>query len=473
MVDPPKQPSTHGHSHGPGHRYGRSRYVPSVRGAEWIRARLPTVHQRWLGRGRRTPQAGGRAPPTLAEVSAHLSRRAWTWTGRRVFFLCDLHADPDALRASVAASGGVALTGPEPHAMELTAAGRQATFVIGGDCFDKGPTNLGLLRAIRVLIDLGADVRILAGNHDVRTWLALRFAERKDPGCAHIFARTGAKTVRLFDEIYREYLAGSDDPASHPSDDEVRGRLFPDESWWQEFPEVARGLCPAPKIEKELRRVREKMADIERSYARLGMTLGMMDATLGKARALFCEPSGEFAWFFDRMQMCWQEGSVLFAHAGVCDVSAAILAEEGTAGLNARFREQLEAEPFLLYNGPIGNVFRTKYRPEDQPFTREGAKSLERAGITAIVHGHNDQTRGQRLALHHGALHFACAASVDRGTRALRGLRGRAAAVTIMRPDGLIVGISTDHARAKVFNPADVAAKVRLVRMNCTRRLEA
>lgn len=46
----------------------------------------------------------------------------------------------------------------------LTKLGRQATFIIGGDCFDKGPHNLKLLRAIRRLIELDARVAHSGGQ---------------------------------------------------------------------------------------------------------------------------------------------------------------------------------------------------------------------------------------------------------------------------------------------------------------------
>ncbi|MGD8618781.1 MAG: metallophosphoesterase, partial [Gammaproteobacteria bacterium] len=76
--------------------------------------------------------------------------------------------------ASLVASGGIEKTGKRDEAFRLTDAGRSALFILAGDCFDKGPENLRLLRILRLLMDQGACMHVLAGNHDVRTLLGMR-----------------------------------------------------------------------------------------------------------------------------------------------------------------------------------------------------------------------------------------------------------------------------------------------------------
>jgi hypothetical protein len=76
--------------------------------------------------------------------------------------------------ASLVASGGIEKTGKPDEAFRLTDAGRSALFILAGDCFDKGPENLRLLRVLRLLMDRGARMHLLAGNHDVRILLGMR-----------------------------------------------------------------------------------------------------------------------------------------------------------------------------------------------------------------------------------------------------------------------------------------------------------
>jgi hypothetical protein len=441
--------------------YGQDPEVPIYVGAHWLSTSLPVRSEPWPRPTKLAAIDDYDAP--VAALRDVFDGRPWLWTGRNVVFLCDMHADAEALVASLVASGTVARTGPGSCDFELLPGADGTRYVMGGDCFDKGPSNLELLRALRHLVDQGADLVLLAGNHDLRTFLGIAAAGRKEPHLAHLFVRMGKKTVSLFEEIFRCYVEPSLDPTSLNSDSEVRERLFPDESWWSAFPVAVEGFIPAPTIAKELRRIREKMREVEERYAEIGMSLGMVEATLDKARELFLEPGGEFYWFFERVQLAHQEGSVLFVHAGVCDQTAEILRSEGVEGLNRRFRELLESDPFTLYNGVLGNVFRTKYRANDRPFSEEGTLALRRAGIGAIVHGHRNVTRGHRLTLRRGVVNFECDCSVDRATRVAEGLEGVGATATVFRPDAVIVGVSSDHHAAKVFDPSSIASLVAIV----------
>jgi len=120
-----------------------------------------------------------------------------------------------------------------------------------------------------------------------------------------------------------------------------------------------------------------------------------------------------------------------------------------------RFRETLENEPFELYNGPLGNMFRTKYRNLDLPMSEAGLAALHGVGLYAIVHGHRNVFLGQHLNFRRGMLNFACDACVDINTRRIEGLPGEGSATTILATDGTIYGLSADHPAVKVFDPVD------------------
>ncbi len=419
-------------------------------GEEWARGRLPRIHRSWP-----PPvdslQVGAGDELSRPELATYMADKPWVWSGGDLYFFCDQHADTDAFLLSLIASGGVRRTGEGDADFELTPAGRTARFVIGGDCFDKGPSNLRLLRKLKLLIDRGAEVHVLAGNHDLRTYLGLARLGSKETLEAHLFARLGGKSATLFREVYAEYLLGED--VDFLPDDEVRRRVFPDEAWYAKFPIAAQGLIHPNKLKKERRRIREKVEEIALKCDAMGMTLGKLYAAAEKCRELFLEPGGEFHWYFERMELAFRAGSYLFIHGGVGDVTAGVLAKRGVAGLNEWFRQLLRDDPFEMYHGAIGNTFRTKYRDYDRPLTEAGVADMHRAGIYAIVHGHKNILEGQRLVMRRGILNFECDASVDVNTRRKEGLRGPGGAVTVFERSGRVLGISTDHPFVKVFDP--------------------
>jgi calcineurin-like phosphoesterase family protein len=423
---------------------------------------LPRAWESW-------PRAAGKlalgaADPEEAsegDVRRYAADKPWVWTGETLYFFCDVHADAAAFFRSLVASGGaVGVEGGE-LAFELSERGRGATFLIGGDCFDKGPHNLRLLGVLRSLIDQGAHVKILAGNHDIRTYVGLAYVGRKETHLAHLFVRMGKKTMRLVEEVWREYLEGRVDPSTLLPDDEVRRILFPPEGWYEDFPRVAGRWINPKKLIKEITRIREKTADLEAFFASKRMTFGMAYAAVQKCRELFLEPDGEFAWVFRDMTLAYRAGSVLFVHAGVDDEVAEALRRDGVQSVNDWFRRLIaEDKLFELYHGPVGNAVRTKYRDIDLPLTERGASALRAAGLYAIVHGHKNILRGQRLVLREGVLNFECDASIDENTRVLEGLEGPGAAVTVFRPDARILAVSTDYPYVKVFDPADLCPSV-------------
>ena len=106
----------------------------------------------------------------------------------------------------------------------------------------------------------------------------------------------------------------------------------------------------------------------------------------------------------------------------------------------------------------MANIIRTKYRPIDMPLTRHGVKLLrKKSGVHAIVHGHRNLLHGQRVMLRKGIVNFECDTTLDRNSRKKEGLQGQGAAVTIFRPEGLVMGISSDYPYIKVFEPATIS----------------
>ena len=391
-----------------------------------------------------------------AMVNEYTKPKQWFWSGRTVYFFCDIHADTDAFLLSLQASGGIEKYGPQDQDFDLTEIGQTALFIIGGDCFDKGPENLRLLEAIHQLYLKGAEIELLAGNHDLRTYLGIYYAESKDPLLDHLFVRMGKKTVPLLKEIYERYPCDQNDQQAPVDEEMIRSRLYPSASWYKDFPEAAKPWMSEVKLERELRRIGEKATEFESRLVDVGLDLGKVHGAVKKFRELFFEPAGRYYWFFNKMKLAHREGSYLFVHAGVDDTTAAIIAEQDVDALNQQFRETLPIDPFSVYYGPLGNIFRTKYRDVDYPFGEQGVKSLHRAGIFAIVHGHRNILRGQRLCIRQGMLNFECDVSVDRNTRTAEGLKGPGAGVVVFTAAGQVKATSMDYPSIKVFQPDQI-----------------
>ena len=421
---------------------------------------LPAVEEPWprqpglaLGQTGTTTDQDSGDDAGQQEVRDYCESKPWIWTGRRVYFFCDIHADADAFFLSLEACGGINKTGPEDVDFELSNAGKQARFIIGGDCFDKGPSNLRLLEAIHQLYIKGAQIELLAGNHDVRTYLGIYYAESKDVLLDHLFVRMGRKTVPFLKEIYDLYIDGTADQQILLPEDSIRALLFPADTWSKNFPEAVKGWMPERKLQKELARVHEKTREFDERVANVGLDLNKVYAAVKKFRELFFQPEGRYHWFFTKMKLAHREGSYLYVHAGMDDEIAKALLEVGAERLNEQFHESLGSDPFTLYHGALGNVFRTKYRKFEFPFTAAGVDHLHQAGVFAIVHGHQKLMKGQRLVVREGMLNFECDASVDCNTRKISGLAGPGAATVVFEPDGRVKGISTDYPFIKVFKP--------------------
>lgn len=429
--------------------------LPQYQGQKWFPVTLPTQAQNWVAGNKhalRNRRSGcEKTREAVRRVAYHAK---WKWPSREIIFISDLHADAQALRGSLLASGGVKLTGFRDKDFELTKKGKKALFIFGGDFFDKGPSNLKLMHQLNLLIQKGARVRLLAGNHDIRTLFGMRCAGQADNvKSGHFFIRMGKKAIPFLKEINEAYLLSPDAMKDIPSEDVCKTKLFPSQQWWDEFPTHAKDVMTPAAIERELAKIKEKMEQFEGHCRDAGMTLREVYAAALKWQCLFLSPTGEFNWFFKKMRIILKRGTFVFLHAGLDDQMAKMLDEKGSRTLNKIFTSQLNGSPFDFYYGPIANTIRTKYRTTDMQLSLKGASHAKKAGIYAVVHGHRNLLRGQRISLRKGMLNFECDVTLDQGSRAKEGLKGVGCGATLITPNGYVIGVSNDASVVRVFYP--------------------
>lgn len=393
-------------------------------------------------------------PQTLQEAVCGPKR--WKWPKQPVFFISDPHADAQAFEASLQATGGVEFQYKKgKRILKLTKQGKRAVFVIGGDCLDKGPSNLALLRSVQQLMQSGARVKLIAGNHDLRLLMGiLSVGKKRDAGSEHMFVRMGSKVVPLLEEVFTTYLAGTHWDKNIPSEERCRELLFPSDVWFENFPRLAAGKVTPEGIERELKKMRHKVSTFEGHCAKRGLDMRRVYAVALKCRELFIKRKGEFSWFFHDMQLAYRKGSCLFVHAGLDDTVAESIAKRGIKHLNRQFRKQLKSSLFDFYYSSLANTFRTKYRLADNPLTPVGVAAIKAAGIQLLVRGHVNQLAGQSLSIRQGLLHLEGDITLDRHSRKKEGLPGMGYGATLIHPAGLVVGISADFPCAKVLEPA-------------------
>jgi len=429
--------------------------LPKYRGKKWLAFdKFPNSAQEWSLGKKKSLGSCLITPQLLSDAIQHATRhKAWQWPEAPVYFISDSHADADAFLASLVASGGIKKTGPKDSDLVVTEEGKDALFVIGGDCFDKGPDNLRLLRCIQTLDEI-ANVKLLAGNHDLRMFMGIRSVfKTRDPRTDHFFIRMGVKAIPLLKEVYDQYLDDKHLLRDVPVHDECKEILFPSEQWFDEFPEVAQWTMSDAAVVREVSRIRKKIEKFEEACQVVGLTLRKVYLTVHKCQELFFGKKGEFSWFYKKMKLMHREGSFLFLHAGIDDRIAALIEERDIAHVNELFNEQVYGDLFEFYYGSVANTIRTKYREVDMPLSAYGVDRIHRLGIHALVHGHRNLHDGQRLMLRTGMLHVESDTTMDCNSRKKEGLEGLGAGVTIIDPKGKIIGISADYPHAKVFIP--------------------
>jgi len=427
--------------------------LPHYHGEAWLRATLPTTVEPWLdGNKHLLRHRQGGSAKTRDKIKQLLNDHAWQWPQRDICFISDLHADADALFDSLIASGGIEKTGAADDQFHLSKQGKKMLFIFGGDFFEKGPNNLRLLRAIKLVIDRGARVRILAGNHDVRVLLGMRSAgTADDPRNGHFFIRMGKKAIPFLCEIRDNYLSHKGALNNVPDDQTCHKLLIPGRKWKHHFPQQAATAMAASSLARELKKIEQKSDRFVQQCAKVGLSLREAYAAASKWQQLFLSKKGEFSWFFKQMKLLYRKGSFLFVHAGIDDAFATSLHNRGVANLNRQFKKQLAASPFDFYYGAEANAIRTKYRTDDHHFTHKGSWMLHSAGIHSIVHGHRNLHRGQRIALRKSMLHFECDITLDAHSRINEGLTEFGAGATLIQPEGRILGISSDYQHIKLF----------------------
>ncbi|WP_424985442.1 metallophosphoesterase family protein [Microbulbifer sp. S227A] len=420
-------------------------------------ARLPTDCARWpLDQAH---SAGG-THASLQDLQHSLRRAAthgpWEWPRRPLVFVSDPHADAEGFLRSLVAAGTIRRRGPGTQDFELTDFGRGCEIIIGGDCLDKGPSNLDLLDAIAALYDAGADLHLLAGNHDLRLVVALAALRNpRDPLAGHLFVRMARKAVPLFREICERYdVFDTDTPI--PDKAECRARLYPGADWAAQFPKAAAPYLSSDAIDSECRKLRAKMAGFDAEIARSGLTLRQVYAAATYCERLFFAPDGAYRWFYDRMDVLKRSGSILFIHAGLCDALCDVVSRGDWERVNAGFLNDARRAPFAFYFGKIANLVRTKYRATDGALTDAGVMNLHRAGVKMVVQGHVNNHAGQRLLAKRGLLHLEGDVTLDRASRSLEGLSGIGVGATLIYPTGDVVGLSADFPKAKLFQPDNI-----------------
>ncbi|RUM91219.1 MAG: hypothetical protein DSZ27_06985 [Thiomicrospira sp.] len=390
--------------------------------------------------------------PWQPELTTPLPVDHWLAPSQDTYFFCDLHADAEAFLRSLKLSYLVTLDSTV-GSIELTTKGMHGQIIIGGDCFDKGPSNLALFKLIQQLRQTHCDLILLAGNHDVRIYAGLLAIDFMDnPKQAHFFVRMGRKTVSLLSEIYHEYC--QDMTPCSLSEAEIKAALLPPENWFHTFPESVKDDLSFQKIQKEIRQIEKKQTDFIQACFEHGLTLTQVYQAAQMAKHLFIDQDGEFAWFFQNMDLVHVSGSYCFSHAGLDDQFAEKMKYDSIECLNQQFRHQMQAgQIFEMYYSEFGNVFRTKYRDNDWPLTEKGACTLKQNKIFAMVNGHRSHQQGQQLFVRQGLLNFECDTLINTNCRRKSNIQTLGEAVTIFYSDGMVSALSSDFPATKQFHP--------------------
>lgn len=415
-------------------------------------AAMPTEAEHWQLDAK---HSGNILPLKASQNNVDLTQlQDWKWPTSTLYFISDPHADADAFIASLVATGTVIKTGTGETDFAVKPSAPKAKYIIGGDCLDKGPSNLKLLDAIQHLMQSGVKVKLLAGNHDMRLLMGLQSLHTKnDPLTDHLFVRMGNKVIPLLKEVFDLYVTGSPLSSSILSNKECRKRLFPNDDWFEAFPKAAAKSLSAESIERELEKMQNKVNSFEKHCLKAGLSMRDVYATALKCQSLFLDEKGQYAWFFEGMKLIYRKGAFLFLHAGVDDTMCTHIQKIGIKDINQEFKRLIKQDLFGFYYGTLANSLRTKYRPVDMPLTQNGVKTFKDEGLHVIVHGHKNRKQGQRIVNQNGIMHIEGDITLDRNSRKKEGLNGIGMGAIIIHPTRQIVGLSNDYPFAKVFDP--------------------
>ncbi|MET1412480.1 metallophosphoesterase family protein [Roseibium sp. HPY-6] len=409
--------------------------------------------------------ANEKSPDLVTSLAKANALGPWDWPDKPIVFISDLHADAESLFRSLVAARAIVRNGPVQSDFSLTTFGKSCQIIIGGDCLDKGPSNLDLLDSLARLKKSGADVVLLAGNHDLRLFLGLEALTVKRGSLnAHMFVRMGKKVMPLMREVFDRYVDEDRALAELPDEKACLALMIPGKKWTKQFPKAAADYLNEAAVRKEMRRLKKKSAKFAEHAEDVGLSVRQLYAAALTCRRLFVEPEGRYAWFFQSMKALHQSGSLLFVHAGIDDSMASLISAKGIAHVNRRFRKESRKDPFVFYSGTVANLMRTKYRDIDHPLTGKGVEDLHLAGIKMLIQGHINRHQGQELKSKHGLLHLEADITLDRHSRSSEGLEGIGTGATIIQPDGNIIGISRDYPHAKLFDPAQILEQHGLIR---------
>lgn len=382
---------------------------------------------------------------------------AWLMPDKETYFFCDLHADAEAFLRSLKLSQLVT----EESSLEeiqLTDKGLQGQIMIGGDCFDKGPSNLQLFHLLHQLKQQQVDLVLLAGNHDIRVYaglLALNFMD--DLRQSHFFVRMGRKVASFLAEVYETYCLN--EPTPTLSESTILKELMPQDDWFERFPEYAVDFMTPSQIDKEIRQIKHKKVDLLNACADFGLELNQVYQAAHKAKQLFIDEGGEFNWFFRELVLMHRSGSYLFSHAGLDDHIAEQILEQGVEKLNIDFKHAMsKGLIFQMYYSAYGNVFRTKYREKDFPLTEVGSRVLKSQKIFALVNGHRSHLNGQQLFVRQGLLNFECDTQLNANCRKQSQMNTPGEAVTIFSINGIVSALCSELSHPKQFHPEMISA---------------
>ncbi|BBP44157.1 metallophosphoesterase [Thiosulfativibrio zosterae] len=398
-------------------------------------------------------QATAWQPP----LSEHFTTSHWQFPQNDTVFFCDLHADADAFLRSLKASYLISQTSSLGK-ITLTTQGLSTNIIIGGDCFDKGPSNLKLLSLMGQLRQQGAHLILLAGNHDIRIYAGLLALDHpNDPKQSHFFTRMGRKTSALFAEIFQTYFIDAGLTAkdlSALSNSEIKQALFPATDWAEHFSQQAKNHLTPSEFTKEIRQIAFKQTDFLNACQEKGLNLQQVYWAVHKARELFISAQGDFSWFFQELALLHREGSYLFCHAGLDDRITHWIKTRSIEQVNTHFKTQLQqGDLFNIYYNEFGNVFRTKYRTTDKPLTHKGAATLKSMGIYAIVNGHRSHENGQQLYGRNGLLNFECDTQLNANCRQKSQMTTPGFSATLFYSNGVVSAICSELPHIKMFDP--------------------